>query len=264
MGEFTNTLKSCVPPAFISLFRHVKPYPYGFSGDYATFEAAAAQCGDGYSSEEVVRKSLERAKTLQREAPIADSVEPHTLRLLGVLHALLKPQTQLRVLDFGGGLGTHYFRLRHLLPKGLNVRWTVCETKVMADAGSKNFSNEELRFVDSLEALNGETFDCVIASGSLQYVSEPERVLQQLSKYSSTVVIDRVPLQQSGKSRVTIQKIPPSIFKASYPAWFFDEEMWVRTLKKFADISMTWTCPEDSVFIDGTALSTKGYALVRR
>ena len=38
------------------------------------------------------------------------------------------------------------------------------------------------------------------------------------------IVIDRTAFIENDKSRITVQVVPESIYKASYPAWFFNEK----------------------------------------
>ena len=38
------------------------------------------------------------------------------------------------------------------------------------------------------------------------------------------MIIDRMMVLAGGADRLTVQKIPETIYKASYPAWFFSEK----------------------------------------
>ena len=85
---------------------------------------------------------------------------------------------ELRVLDFGGAAGAHYFdgalaRARRVAP--VAPRWHVCETAPMAASAQAVLGGEELSFHYSLGALEGMRYDLIYASGSLQYVPDARR-----------------------------------------------------------------------------------------
>jgi putative methyltransferase (TIGR04325 family) len=38
------------------------------------------------------------------------------------------------------------------------------------------------------------------------------------------IIFDRTAFIDTGDDRITVQKVPPEIYPASYPAWFFNQE----------------------------------------
>jgi putative methyltransferase (TIGR04325 family) len=63
------------------------------------------------------------------------------------------------------------------------------------------------------------------------------------------VIIDRTGFVKRGRDRLTVQRVPPSIYPASYPCWFFNRG---RLVESFGDdwrVVAEWPSP-DYVDID--------------
>ena len=92
------------------------------------------------------------------------------------------PSEPLRVLDFGGACGAHYFLMRALFPPArVAFRWHVVETQTMARR-ARELEDAELRFFDSLPKAVAALgpIDVVFASGALQCVPDPYQCLADL------------------------------------------------------------------------------------
>ena len=51
------------------------------------------------------------------------------------------------------------------------------------------------------------------------------------------VIFDKMPFLIDGeKDIITIQKVPPAIYEASYPAWFFNEKKFLEFLGRKYDV----------------------------
>ena len=172
-----------LPPALLRLWRRVRRSRYGFFGSYPSYaEALTAAGGPGYADSAMVDTLVRRQRELISGPPASAPMEldDRWLHLqMALAHALSQaPNGELRVLDFGGGAGVHYFdvvrwRERSGWPAG-PLRWDVCETTPMAAAGQAALANSELTFHDSLDPLEGAAYDLVYVSGSLQYVPDAE------------------------------------------------------------------------------------------
>jgi putative methyltransferase (TIGR04325 family) len=52
------------------------------------------------------------------------------------------------------------------------------------------------------------------------------------------LIIDRMPFIRTGKDRLTVQRVHPLIYEASYPAWFFSYPSFMdHILKKYTLIA---------------------------
>src|SRR6185369_8379665 len=90
-------------------------------GNYGSWQAAMAVCGDGYQAEEPVQREARITSSLLSASPSA----PLNGKEIRALAGILSCGTATTLLDFGGGVGQHFFRLGpHLAVR----RWVVCET----------------------------------------------------------------------------------------------------------------------------------------
>ena len=109
----------------------------------------------------------------------------YTIRQLAALqHAWLElgQPSQLRVLDFGGALGTHFHAIEPNWP-WCRLLWTVCETTAVARAGTAEFESARpngttLSFTDQPAEVLNAGIDVVLASCSLQYPEHWQLMLQ--------------------------------------------------------------------------------------
>ena len=142
-----------------------------------------------------------------------------------VLSALLLAAAQdngaLRVVDFGGSLGTTYFQNRNYLRRLNQVVWQVVEQPNFVEVGKAEFENSQLSFSTILrQSLDEVEPHVVLLSSSLQYVEDPDDALRQaFSSSASHLIIDRTPFHAGEKHLLTIQTVPPSVYPAQYPAW---------------------------------------------
>ena len=130
----------------------------------------------------------------------------------------------------------------------------------MAQAGNRDFRSAELTFVDEAEGLRSH-YDLGIASGSLQYVERPWDTLRLLLSKVSLLIVDRLPLIEGTSDRLTIQRVPPWIYRATYPAWFLARANWARATG--GAVLDSWSLPEQ-VWLDRQRVTDAGYLLRSR
>jgi len=144
-------------------------------------------------------------------------------------------------------MGAHYFKLRRFLPQG--VRWTVVEVPATVKAGRKEFSSSELRFEEDIK--DAGQVDIVLASGALQYTSAPyENVRRLIETGAKGFVFDKVPLLV--KDRITVQRVDPSLFDASFTCWIMARERFLKETSGL-EMRMSWEMPDYASWIDGRA-----------
>ena len=125
-----SLLRSLVPPLAMRAYRALVPpaapsFSMKVEGDYETWQAAVAVCGDGYQADEPVQREARITRSLLLSSPSAPLNGKEIRGLAGILSC----GTSTTLLDFGGGVGQHFFRLGPHLPVR---RWVVCETEAMA------------------------------------------------------------------------------------------------------------------------------------
>jgi putative methyltransferase (TIGR04325 family) len=153
----------------------------------------------------------------------------------GVLASLFKVAVEngnsLKVLDFGGALGSHYFQNKKFLQPIKIKKWTVVEQKHYIDVGNKKIADGILSFAYSIEDVNNA--DVLILSAVLQYFPNPYEWLEKfIAKKIPYIVLDRTAFSTEGRDRLTLQKVPPEIYEAQYPAWFLDKSKVFSVIQK--------------------------------
>lgn len=227
-----NILKNILPPFVWNLFRSLFLDQIKFEGTYSDWYSAS-QASEGYDSESILSNvcyATSKVKAgdfaFERDAVLFEKGEYPFPLITVLLHAAIENGGRLNVLDFGGALGSSYYQCRSFLGVVAQLRWCVVEQTHFVECGKREFENGVLSFYESVDAVVGEVSpDVVLVSGVLQYIPEPEAVLQALIRMgASYIVIDRTPFADDGKQVISVQKVPKTINRSSYPLWLFSEE----------------------------------------
>lgn len=224
----------------------------GYYAPLSSWSEACRCCGKAYQAASVVERYRENAhKTTLQHGP-EQPIGTYALRQLAALqHAWigLGSPNPLRVLDFGGALGSHFHALAAHWPWA-PLQWTVCETPAVVTAGRAEFEQEmpkgnQLKFInDAKEALDNGV-DVVIASCSIQYV-EDWRGMLNLFSVAPWLILDRVPLVNHPEDLIDIQVVPASYTDTRYPGWKFSASNWLPRLKQLGfEPVYQWIVPED-------------------
>ena len=138
--------------------------------------------------------------------------------------SLRREGNRLNLIDFGGSLGSSYFQNRKLLSHLHELRWNIVEQNKFVDCGKQYFEDEHLRFYHDIdECLKEQHADMILLSSVIQYLEKPYDLLDEVvRKGFKYIIIDRTPVLEQGADRLTVQKVTPEIYAASYPAWFFN------------------------------------------
>jgi putative methyltransferase (TIGR04325 family) len=251
-----QVFKVVVPPVVMDLWKRQRRR---FYGDFSSWQEARSQSA-GYDADNIierVRASLLAVKqgraVYERDSVLFDEVLHPWPVLAQLLRCACLHDCSLNVADFGGSLGTHYFQCREFLSPLRSIRWNVIEQEKMVLCGREEFESEELFFYSSIRECFEETKpNVVLISGSLQYVQEPYRVLEQLYETGSThLIIDRTGFIPGLRDRLVIQVVPSSIYEASYPAWFFGSEKFRQFLAPRYRISARFHPLDGDVYLQG-------------
>lgn len=242
-----------------------------YHGDYASFEAArAASTGDD-AGPILERTRLAMHKVLRGEAAYErDSVTFDRLELPFPLLALLtraaaENSGRLSVLDFGGALGSTYFQCRQFLAGLPQLEWSVVEQPAHVACGQREFANDHLKFYPTIEACWQERRPGVLLlSGVLPYLPEPWQFLRDAAQHPFRwIIIDRTPLIELPRDRLTVEVVHPRIYPASYPAWWFSRPRLQENLPAGWEIEAEFDAL-DRQLLDGVEQVFKGLALRRR
>jgi putative methyltransferase (TIGR04325 family) len=227
MKKFKSVLKKTLPSY---LLRKVSGLLYGWHGNYASWDEAKTKC-TGYDSDiilEKVKSSVLQVKNgifpYERDSALFDEIQYSYPVLAGLMWISAMNNGKLHLLDFGGSLGSSYFQNKHFLDSLPDVKWCIVEQPGFVRTGKEFFENNHLMFFDSIEeCLSSYNCNVILLSSVIQYLEEPYNFLKKIFSLNiEYIIIDRTPFI-NGKDRITIQKVNPGIYPASYPCWFFNK-----------------------------------------
>lgn len=218
-----RALKRVLPASVLAWHRRRRSLR--FTGPYASWREAAAQ-STGYDAADILPRVIAatRAVVAGRAAFERDSIlfrEPASEPVIVAALRAAAPAdvSALRVLDFGGSLGSTYRQIRNEV--GAPMRWHVVEQPAFVEAGQREFSTSELRFHHTIEDVVAvEPPHAVVLGSVLPYVEDPWSILAKVAALPArTWIVTRTAFADTPEDRVLVQHVPPSIYRASYPAW---------------------------------------------
>lgn len=202
-----------------------------FTGNYQSFEDARQRC-TGYDAPTILEKVKAAMLKVQhgeaafeRDSVLFDKAEYSLPLLSALLYVASSSGNRLNVLDFGGSLGSTYFQNRKFLDKILSVNWSIVEQPHFVDCGRQLFETSELHFFHSLkECMAAMNPNAILLSSVLPYLPKPYMTLEEIMMETyDYIIIDRTPFFEADlPDRLTIEHVPEQIYRAEYPAWFFN------------------------------------------
>jgi len=266
-------IKKLIPLVFIDIFnKSIKPLStvqYGWFGNYSSWEEAALLC-EGYDKGvilEKVKNSLLKVKNseaiYERDSVLFDRIEYSWPLLAIFLRIGIEQKSKLHIIDFGGSLGSTYYQNKDFLSVIDDLHWNIVEQKHFVDTGRNLFENEQLQFYYSIkECMDNHSCSVILLSSVLQYLENPESVINQILQFNfEYIIFDRTAFIVSEHHRLTIQNVPPEIYPASYPCWFFNETKLMESFNKHYEIKSEFDALDKSN-LEGSYF--KGFVLKRK
>lgn len=271
LSMISKIYQTLIPGALrqkIYYIRHPKTKPnYGWFGNYKTWEAAEAECS-GYDGAEILQKvknAILKVKsgeaTYERDSVLFDELQYSEPLLNTFIHCI--EQKHLHITDFGGSLGSTYFQYRTLLPNDIELKWAVIEQKHFVECGKTDIEEEHLHFFNTIEeVLLQQKNQVLLLSSVLPYFKEPYALIEKLTSYGyEHIIIDRTAFIESEHERITKQIVPPFIYTASYPAWFFNENKFIQAFSNKYNLIESFDSNSDPTenLEDGVTVYRKGF-----
>ena len=233
MNRIKEKLKVWCPSIIYRFLRRIieENNEIRFEETYLTWQDANAQCS-GYSSKEILDKifvatlKVKKGEAVyERDSMIFDQIEYSWPVLFGLMWAAAQNSGYLKVLDFGGSLGSRYFENLVFLNTLPQISWNVIEQANFVEAGQKHFQNKQLKFFKTIEdSLADNTPNVILLSSVLQYLPDPGETIDSLKGINcEVIIIDRTIVNSSNINRAYIQHVPASIYNASYPCYSLSE-----------------------------------------
>ncbi|MFD2553273.1 methyltransferase, TIGR04325 family [Sphingobacterium tabacisoli] len=253
----------------------IAPPSYGWFGDYDSWESACQET-TGYDRDNILQKTRaalaqvrDGEAVYERDSVLFDKKQYPFPLIASLLYVAAQHNNRLHVLDFGGAFGSTYFQVTDFMKPLDALTWHIVEQSRYVEIGKHEFENQQLGFfytiADSMEKVRPHV---ILLSSVVQYLPNPHEFLASLSSLNvDYILFDRTAFIKSGPDRLTVQKVPPSIYEASYPSWFFNEEMFFHHFSDYyvmADF-MSYVEGESDLQIDGKLAGyDKGFLLCRK
>lgn len=264
-----TTAKRWLPPALIERLKPLLGVGIYFSGNYTDWETASAYAS-GYDSVvilEQVKQAMLKVKAgeavFERDSVLFDEVQHSFPVLAGLLRTVVENGNQLSVLDFGGSLGSSYFQCREFLSVLPSLKWGVVEQEHFVHCGQRVFETAQLRFFYTIaECLQQSSPNVALLSSVLQYLPKPYHVLDELmNSRVPYIVIDRTPFGDQETDFITVQRVPPSIYVASYPCWVFGKRSFLDKFRTRYEVIAEFDGGDDSAIANGRRFTFGGMIL---
>lgn len=253
--------------ALIQLYRRIIYRKYGWFGNFDNWQKAQQKC-TGYDSPAILKKIRESTLKVkkgeavyERDGLLSEKIEYSWPLLANLLWIASQKQNKLTLFDWGGSLGTSYFQNRKYLHHLNKLQWCVTEQKDFADIGKKEIADDKLRFYYSIdEAIEEQGApDLLLISCVLPYLEKPHELLKNISgRNFPYIIIDNTYFNPEPGDRLTIQRVSPDYYEASYPAWFLDYDKIKEVLTEKYEILEEYT-NEQFLYLDGKKINYRGF-----
>ena len=189
----------------------------------------AVSGSSGYSDPEIIlrvdsatRLVIAGKAAFERDGFLFTEPDTRWPILAGLLQAHAR-DGHLRVVDYGGALGSVYWQHRAHFT-GLNIVWGVVEQESFVQCG-KNLPTSEIGFFTDLDlAVSTIAPNVILFSSVLQYLVDPFALLSKvIQETQAVIIIDRTPTSTSPTNIPVIQRVPAHIYSGSYPAWIISQ-----------------------------------------
>lgn len=175
-----SLIKSVMPDFFLQLFRAIRDTRYRmrrtYSGAYARIEDVTTTRG-GYEDDEwpATAAQYSRWATAQNERAFIPAAVSNEVAFLPLLISVSRAT---RVLDFGGATGFSYIAAKYGAMRTVD-RYVIVEHSNVCAQGRELFKDDAK--VEFLDRIPQEKFDVVLIGSALQYVSDYQGLLRQLT-----------------------------------------------------------------------------------
>jgi len=264
-----KVLKGILPPFILVLLRKIFQNPViSFTYGFSDWESAA-NAAEGYDGDDIIKKTANSARKVlngeavyERDSVIFDKIE-YAWELLTSLFFVAAERPSLKVIDFGGGLGTTFQQNRRFLQRlHKQVEWKIVEQPRFIEIGKKEFEGKGLTFYNTIAEASKDIVDVILFGSSICYVNNPYQYLREAVETNANFIIfDRTPISFTDHDEFVLQNISPPIYKASYPLRVFNRQNLLKVFyQNEYELIEEWECMIQS---DPNSIST-GFLLKKR
>jgi putative methyltransferase (TIGR04325 family) len=200
LGKLKSWMRGVTP--------EVEPLPVrllDFEGCHEDWPAAASAANpfdtiEWLDSAEAYLRTLLDSETAGRLA-----IEHYIVPVCVVAAEVAARRGELRILDFGGGVGVNFVNIRAALPAGAKLQYDIVDSSANRDRWHRLFENPvNCSFFTEIPR---QRYDVVFASSTLQYIPDWAALLTKLADVCERwIVLPRLPIT-SGATFVASQNI---------------------------------------------------------
>lgn len=237
-------LASILPPFIVRFGAYLLNRQITFVGPYFSWDKANSDCLT-YSSDLILNKVYESTLNVSKGGAFYEQdgicfyQEKYNWELLVAILNVARDTKENKVVifDFGGALGSSYFRNRNLLKVfNVNFVWIVIEQVEFAKRGNDCFKSDELLFFETIDAALICFKPSMIVLGSvIQFIEKPFELISDICSLSVKLIyIDRLFYSKTiTKPELFVQKVPSYIYLGSYPCWVFPQNYIIKQIESF-------------------------------
>lgn len=243
-----------------------------FKGRYGSWQEALGS-SSGYDDATISERAFsaaifgrERKNRVERDGVLVETGPPPFALVSALLMCGLRNNGVVRVLDFGGGYGSHYFQLHHILQNFICVEWSVVEQPQIVQKGNAHFSDGNLEFFCSIkDAFCGCSPNFVLLSGVLQYIENYDQIISDIFEHSPDVIfLDRTPFVFGEGDIISVQHVPPSLIKSSYPVRIFSKKFFFDKFLREYDLFAEFDAIDRVMYGPGSWINFLGAIFVNK
>jgi len=197
---------------------------YIWEGVYHDFQAAESEAnGAGFGSDVYRSRSLLAATeclvALKSDSPIPAFHKQRSTHLPLVVAMMLRDKPQVKILDFGGGLGIGYMTLAESIPADLHrIEYTIVEVPEVCQSGMDFHAGLGGGVIYTSDLPIFANFHLIHAASSFQYVELWQDLVAKFSALTPEYILLSDVFAGSIKPYVTLQ----NYYESKIPHWFLN------------------------------------------
>ena len=208
---------------YFILRKNNRLYYFGIFPDWFAAEIESKKFGNSYQSDYILDKIAKSTELVRKHQAcyeqdgVAFFEENNNYPLLSAFFYILADTNKLNVTDFGGSLGSTYFRYHHLLNK-FPIKWNIVEQAHFVEYGKKNIPEIDF-YYDSSAVKDSNT---LLLSSVMMYISNIYDILEKTLQHKfDYIIVDETAFTKDDTDQIRLQHVPESIYSAIYPLRLF-------------------------------------------
>ena len=214
-----------------------KSFEYIYSGVYNSYKACLKKNNFSFYQHIIYENKQKQiineiSKNILSKKLIEPFYKQHTQYLINAISIVKKDK--INILDIGGGWGVGYSNCIQAFNKKKlnNLNYHIYDLKNVCAIGEKYFKKKlklkkNLKFYDNLEHLGSTKYDIIFLGSSLQYFSEPFKILKKIIKLNSPLIIFIDTYLTNNKTFFTKQKY----YDVGVPHSFLNKKQFFLSLR---------------------------------